>query len=181
MKNTSNYLLIIFSFLFCFSACTHKVTLQSYFVDHQEAPAFMSMDIPVSFLNPDKIDLSEDQKNAIESIDKLNMIAYNLVDGNLEEFKSELAVVKEILKLNVYNDLMRMSTSSDGKLQILYIENRSVIDEIIILGYSTDIGFAIIRVLGDDMNLSKILKLGDVINQFDTNHSNVDSFMKYLL
>jgi hypothetical protein len=31
------------------------------------------------------------------------------------------------------------------------------------------------------MNLSKILKLGDVINQFDTNHSNMDSFMKYLL
>ena len=54
-----------------------------------------------SFIDIDKVELTEVQKEAYESIDKLNMIAYNLVDGNLEEFKSELAVVKEILKLNV--------------------------------------------------------------------------------
>jgi hypothetical protein len=42
-------------------------------------------------------------------------------------------------------------------------------------------GFAIVRVLGNDMNLFQIMKLGSVIDQLDTQHSNMDSFMKYLL
>ena len=39
--------------------------MQSYFVDHQEAPAFMSFDIPTSLLNAEKITISEDQSDAI--------------------------------------------------------------------------------------------------------------------
>ena len=42
-------------------------------------------------------------------------------------------------------------------------------------------GFAIVRVLGDDMELSKILKLGEVIDQFGTENTNIDNVMKYLL
>jgi hypothetical protein len=76
---------------------------------------------------------------------------------------------------------MRMGNSSDGKVQILYIGDDSEIDELIIFGYSFKKGFAVVRVLGDNMQLSKILQLGDVINQLDTENTNIDSFMKYLL
>ena len=76
---------------------------------------------------------------------------------------------------------MRMGNSSDGKVQILYIGDDSEIDELIIFGYSFKKGFTVVRVLGDNMQLSKILQLGDVINQLDTENTNIDSFMKYLL
>ena len=52
----------------------------------------------MSFLNPDKIELSDVQEEAIDSIDKLNMLAYSLSDGTEEEFNAELAKVKTIFK-----------------------------------------------------------------------------------
>ena len=167
--------------LFFLNSCSSKDSLQSYFVNHQEESGFMSVDIPISFLSNGVIDFSEDQNKAINSIDKLNVIAYSLADGNLDEFNSQLFSVKNILKSNIYNDLLRMGTGSGGKVKILYIEDNNTIDEIIIFGYTLEMGFAIVRVLGNDMNLSQIMKLGSVIDQLDIKHSNMDSFMKYLL
>ena len=161
--------------------CSQELTLQTYFVQHQEASGFMSVDIPMSFLNPDQIELSDLQQEAIDSIDKLNMIAYSLKDGTNEELNSEVAKVKTILKAEKYNDLMRGGNPTDGKLYIKYIGEDSEIDELIIFGFSLDNGFAIIRVLGDDMELSKIMKLESVIDQFDTENANVEDFMKFLL
>ena len=40
-----------------------------------------------------------------------------------------------------------------------YIGDDSEIDELIVFGVSPEYGFAIVRVLGDDMELSKIMKL----------------------
>ena len=101
--------------------CSPELTLQTYFVEHQEASGFMSVDIPMSFLNPDKIELTDVQEEAIDSIDKLNMLAYSLKDGTEEEFNTELAKIKTILKAEKYNELMRGGNSSDGKLYIKYI------------------------------------------------------------
>ncbi|MDC1324632.1 DUF4252 domain-containing protein [Flavobacteriaceae bacterium] len=164
-----------------FVGCTPKQSLQSYFVAHQETDGFMSVDIPMSFLNPDKIELTADQKEAIDSIDKLNMLAYSVSDGTEKEFNVEMAKVKTILKADIYNDLMRVGNTSDGKLYIKYIGEDSEVDELIIFGFSPDKGFAIIRVLGNNMELSKIMKLDSIVDQFDTENANVENFMKFLL
>jgi len=161
--------------------CSPELTLQTYFVEHQEASGFMSVDIPMSFLNPDKIELTNDQEEAIDSIDKLNMLAYSLKDGTEEEFNTEIAKIKTILKAEKYNELIRGGNSSDGKLYIKFIGEDSEIDELIVFGFSSDNGFAIIRVLGDNMELSKIMKLETVVDQFDTENANVEDFMKFLL
>ena len=92
---------LFFTSLFFFTSCSSKDSLQSYFVNHQEDSAFISVDIPISFLNNEKIDFSEDQTKAINSINKLNVIAYSLADGNLDEFNSQLFSVKNILKLSL--------------------------------------------------------------------------------
>ena len=109
------------------------------------------------------------------------MLAYSLKDGSEDEFTSELAKIKTILKAEVYNDLMRVGNTSDGKVQVLYIGDDSEIDELIIFGVSPEYGFAIVRVLGNDMELSKIMKLRNVVDQFDTKNANVEDFMKFLL
>ena len=172
---------LIFGVLSICLACTPKLSLQSYFVDHQETAGFMAVDIPMSFLNPDKIELTEIQNEAVASIDKLNMLAYSLKDGSETEFNSELDNIKTILKAEKYKDLIRAGNPTDGKLYIKYIGEDSEIDELIVFGFSSGNGFAIIRVLGDDMELSKIMKLESVIDQFDTENANVEDFMKFLL
>ena len=166
---------------FLFLGCSRELTLQTYFVEHQEASGFMSVDIPISFLNPEKIELSEVQQQAIDSIDKLNMLAYSLKDGTEDELNTELAIVKTILKAEKYNDLMRGGNNSEGKIYIKYIGEDSEIDELIIFGFSADNGFAVIRVLGDDMELSKIIELENIVDQLDTENANVEDFMKLLL
>ena len=68
--------------LLLFLGCSQEPTLQTYFVAHQEASGFMSVDIPISFLNHDEIELTDVQKEAVDSIYKLNLLAYSLKDGN---------------------------------------------------------------------------------------------------
>ena len=46
------------------SSCNQGETLQGYYVANQETPNFISVDIPVSFVNVDHIDLTDEQREA---------------------------------------------------------------------------------------------------------------------
>ena len=109
------------------------------------------------------------------------MLHFKEKDGTEDEFNTELAIIKTILKAEKYNELMRGGNKTEGKVYIKYIGEDSEIDELIIFGFSTDNGFAVIRVLGDDMELSKIMKLENIVDQLDTKNANVEDFMKFLL
>ena len=161
------------------TSCDYAETLQGYYVNNQETPNFISVDIPTSFVNIDETTLSEEQKEAYESIDKLNMLGYTLTDDNVEEYKAELTKVQAILKDERYQELFRGGNSTDGKIVVKYIGTDTSIDELIIFGSANDRGFAIIRVLGDNMEPAKILKLGSVVNSMTTDESNVREFMNF--
>ena len=162
-----------------FMSCNQGETLQSYYVANQERPSFISVDVPISFVDVEKVELTETQKEAYESIDKLNMLGYRLDKNNTEEYKAELAKVRTILKDEKYEELFRAGNNQDGKILVKYIGTDTTIDELIVFGNMNDNGFAIIRVLGDDMEPSKIMSLGDVINQMDTDESSVKEFMNF--
>lgn len=153
-------------------------TLQGYYVVNQETPNFISVDIPVSFVNIENAELTKVQKEAYESIDKLNMLGYRKDGDNEEEYKAELAKVQKILKNQKYQDLFR-GGSSDGKIIVKYIGDDTSIDELIIFGTMNDTGFGIIRVLGNNMEPAKIMKLGNVVNQISSEESAVEDFMKF--
>ena len=109
-------------------SCNYGETLQSYFVANQETPNFISIDIPVSFVSVENIELTEDQKEAYESIDKLNMLGYTLKDDNVEEYKLELTKIQALLKNEQYQELFRGGNSTDGKVVIKYIGDDDSID-----------------------------------------------------
>jgi len=162
-----------------FVSCDQAETLQRYYVNNQETPNFVSLDVPVSFVNVENIELTEVQKEAYESIDKLNMLGYTLTDDNAEEYNEELAKIKTILKDERYQELIRGGNSKDGKFVVKYIGTDTKIDELIIFGSANERGFAIIRVLGNNMDPSKIMKLGEVVNQMDTEENGVKDFMEF--
>ena len=154
-------------------------TLQGYYVVNQEAPNFISVDIPVSFVDLEQANLTKVQLEAYESIDKLNMLGYRKSDDNIEAYKAELAKVQTILKDERYQDLFRGGNSTDGKIIVKYIGTDTTIDELIIFGTMNDAGFGIIRVLGDNMEPAKIMKLGEVVNQMSSNENAVQDFMQF--
>lgn len=179
MKKSIKNIFLVFFLVTMLTACNQGESLQGYFVANQETPNFISVDVPLSFLDLDKVELTEVQKEAYESIDKLNMLGYRLNDENNEEFKSELTKVQTILKNDKYEELFRGGNNSDGKIVVKYIGTDSTIDELIVFGTMNEKGFAVIRVLGDNMEPAKIMKLGEVINSIDSEENQVMDFLEF--
>ncbi len=178
--NSSIKNLVMSSLIFILlTSCEYGETLQAYFVKNQETPNFISVDIPTSFVNLDEETLTKDQKEAYNSVSKLNMLGYALKEDNVEEYNAELAKVKAILKDDRYQDLMRGGNNTDGKFVIKYIGTDTEIDELIIFGNANERGFAIVRILGNNMKPEKIATLGSVIQNMDADETAVKDFMKF--
>lgn len=162
-----------------FTSCNQNPSLQTYFVDNELKPGFTSIDIPTSLLNIEQTSLTDEQKDAYKSINKLNMLAFVLSDSNVAEYEVELNKVKDILKDPKYQELMRAGNSTDGKFVIKYIGDEDSIDELIIFGNANEKGFAIIRVLGDDMSAQKVVKLYSALDTSNINESQISQFADF--
>jgi len=152
--------------LLAFFACSSTQSLQEYYVDSSENPNFISLDVPTSILNLQNEDLSETQQEALQSLKKLNLLAFRKTSENGAEYEVEKAKVNAILKNDDFVELMKLN-SEYGKGVIKYVGDEDAIDEVIIYGSSDDKGFALIRVLGKDMNPAYIIQLMDAIQKSD--------------
>ncbi|MGB5555442.1 MAG: DUF4252 domain-containing protein [Flavobacteriaceae bacterium] len=147
-------------------SCSSTQSLQEYYIDNSENPNFLKIDVPTSVLNLEKADLTEVQREAMGSLKKFNILAFKKNDSNTVDFEAEKAKVKAILSANTFTQLMKMNTSY-GKATIKYIGTEDAIDEVIIYGDSNDKGFALIRVLGDNMNPAHMMQLLKAIEKSD--------------
>ncbi len=164
MKTISS---IIYGMLFlALAACSSTQSLQEYYVDSAEDPNFLSIDLPVSLLNMEKNDLTDDQQSALESLRKMNVLAFKKTDNNVTEFQKEKSKVKSILKNNKFNELMKMNTSY-GRATITYLGDDDAIDEVVIYGDSEDKGFLLVRILGNNMNPAKIAQFMQALQKSD--------------
>ena len=162
-----------------FTSCNQGPTLQTYFVDNELKPGFVSGDIPASFLNVEQVILTEEQKEAYESIDKLNVLAFTLGEDNKEVYKTELAKVKTILKNDKYEELIRGGNNIDGRFKVMFIGDVDHIDELIIFGNANDRGFMVARVLGDDMNAGKLMSLQSVVKDMNFEDANLNGLQDF--
>ena len=109
---------------------------------------------------------------------------YNAIDFFVyakDSYNKEVNEIKDILNDKRYNELLRLGNLNDGRVKICYVGDDEVIDELIVFGRSNKYGFAVIRVLGDDMEVSKIMELGPIISQLNTEDINVEGFMDFML
>lgn len=166
MKNTIKLLTMVMIVLL--ASCSSQQSLQEYYVDNSENPNFITIDVPASILKMDGVDLTETQSEAIESLRKFNLLAFKKTADNVAEYKAEKIKVKEILKDDEFVELMKIN-SQYGRGVIKYLGDETAIDEVIIFGDSKDKGFALVRVLGKDMNPAHIVQLMQAIQKSDYN------------
>ncbi len=152
--------------LMVLAACNPTQSLQEYYVNNSENPNFLSVDLPVSLLNMEKAELTGEQREALQSLRKLNVLAFKKTDANSLEFQSEKAKVKSILSNTKFNELMKMNTSY-GKATVTYVGNDDAIDEVVIYGDSNEKGFLLVRVLGENMNPAKIAQFMQALQKSD--------------
>ncbi len=177
MKNILKGLSVIITVFL--ASCASQQSLQEYYVDNKENPNFISLDIPASILNMDEVELTDVQKEAIESLRKFNLLAFKKTSENVTEYKLEKAKVKEILKNEDFIELMKIN-SSYGKGVIKYLGEDDAIDEVIIYGDSKEQGFALVRVLGKNMNPSHIMQIMQAIQKSDYKGEGLGEIGKFL-
>ena len=150
-------------------SCNSKPSLQKYFVDNQEKPGFVVVDVSPSILNLDKTKLTADQSKALSSFEKMNILYYQINDKNKSEFDVERKKINEILKDTTnYQQLMKFGSGKDGA-SISFIGDEDHIDEFILFGTKSDNGFAVVRILGKDMNPADAMTFLSVLKE-----SNID-------
>jgi hypothetical protein len=147
-----------------FGSCNSEPTLQKYFVENTENKDFIALDISSSILNVDQAKLTVDQKEALHSFDKMNVLAFKLNDKNKAQFEAERAKVNLILKDTIYQQLMKFGSGKQGA-SVSYVGTDDHINEFVLFANKNDAGFAVIRVLGKDMNPTNIMNMISVLKE----------------
>lgn len=158
MKLILKITVLLSALLFAAVSCDSAPSLQKYYVDSKENSEFMSVDLPASILQLKDTEVSDDVKNTLETIKKINFLALQLTEDNKNLVSSERQKVKTILKNPKYKQLMRMNMGG-GNVSVNYLGEENAIDEVVIFGADSEKGLALVRVIGENMDPSEILKL----------------------
>jgi hypothetical protein len=143
-------------------SCNSEPSLQKYIVDNSQKKSFVVLDVAPSIINVDKAKLTPEQKTALESFDKMNILAFKLDEKNKAEYDAESKKLAQILKGDEYQELMKVGSGKDGA-SISFIGDEDNIDEFILFGKKSDNGFAVVRIIGDDMNPNNIMNMISIL------------------
>jgi hypothetical protein len=145
-------------------SCNSEPTLQKYFVENTENKDFIALDISSNILNLEKTKLTVAQNEALRSFDKMNVLAFKLNDKNKAQFETERAKVNLILKDTVYQQLIKFGSGKEGA-SVSYVGTDDHIKEFVFFANKKDVGFAVVRVLGKDMNPTHIMNMISVLKE----------------
>lgn len=165
MKTVYGLALLLSLFLM---SCNSEPTLQKYFVENTENKNFIALDVSPNILNVDKTKLSIAQSDALKSFDKMNVLAFKLNDKNKAEFEIERAKVNLILKDKKYQQLMKFGSGKEGA-SVSFVGTDEHIEEFVFFANKKENGFAVVRILGKDMNPTSVMTMMSVLQQ-----SNID-------
>jgi len=178
MQRTIKYIVLVLIVAMAFVSCNDGKSLQRYFVDNQESSNFITQDIPISMVEIDDSKFTDDQKEAYKSVKRLNFLGYKVDDTDAETFKSELTKVKTILNDEKYNDLMEFSDKGN-KIIVKYIGADDEADEVVIFGSAKELGFGIVRILGNDMNPDKMVTLVNAMQNANVDENQIQDIMNF--
>ncbi len=160
--------LIVFASVILMMSCKDEPSLQKYFVESGEKKEFLSMDISSSILNVNETKLSASEKKALESFEKVNVLAFKKDDKNNAQYNKEVKEVKEILKDSTFQPLIKLNGVGHNA-SIMLVGDEKEIDELVLFGNQKDMGFTVIRVLGKDMKPEDAMQFFNILQK-----SNVD-------
>lgn len=139
------------------TSCSEK-SLQKYFVEKQDDDKFVKMDLAASLLQGKDSNFTQEEKDILSTIKKVNVVAYPIKDGDTADFEREKTELKTILAGSQYKELTRMK-SKDWNATLKYTGEEDAIDEVIVFASDDKRGFAVFRLLGENMRPDQMIKL----------------------
>ena len=149
--------IILFMASIALVSCSEK-SLQKYLVEKQDDPKFVKVDIPASMLEGRSSNFSPEEKEILHTIKKVNVVAYPYKDGDVAQFEFEKNELQTILNQDKYKELTRIK-SNDWNATLKYTGDEDAIDEVIVFASDNKRGFAVFRLLGENMRPDQMLQL----------------------
>jgi len=153
-------------------SCNDGQSLQRYLVDKQDDDRFLKVDIATSLFLAEENNLSQEQRDILNTIKKINVVAYPLKSGKEADYESEKAIIKGIINQEKYKTLGSMK-SKDMQFTMKYLGEETAIDEVVVFASSSEKGFGIFRLLCDDMRPDQALKLMNSMESGDLDLSKI--------
>lgn len=168
MKNLISIFVYTLTLTVFLTSCNNEKSLQKYYVEKQNNDNFIAIDLPASLINLND-NVSEESRETIETLKKLNILAFKLNDNNVEAFTRESKEIKEVMSNEKFNDLMR-GKHENISFAIKYLGDEDKIDEIVLFASESSKGFIVARILGENMQLGKIMKLMKDVEKLDVDN-----------
>jgi len=155
-------------------SCSNEKSLQRYLVDRQDDDSFLKIDIAASLLQTDNNNLSQEEKDILETVKKINVVAYPIKGENAVDYEVKRQELKDIIDQEQYKMLMKYGSNKQGAT-LKYLGEEDAIDEIIVFASDDEKGFALFRLLGEKMEPAKMMKLMKAIEKGDLDVSKLES------
>lgn len=153
------------------TSCKNEKSLQQYLVNISEKEGFISGDLPIGSLLSAKAGVSDEVRETIKSIKKVNVAFLQKTDENNAAYETEKATLKNIFTNNdTYKNLMSMKAKGMN-VKVYYTGETASINEVIAFGYSKEKGVGVARLLGKNMNPTKIIEMLNSVKVDDENNS----------
>ena len=152
--------------------CSSAPSLQTYFVDNQEKNGFISIDVPISVLGLESIEMSSSESEALSSISKFNILSFSLDSINHTKYSEELLKGEQLSLPQAFNSyvmeniLFKISFPAEFHAQtaveaavILHPQIKDKLDEI-----------KSVEITTHDSAIRIISKVGELNNPADRDH-----------
>jgi len=159
-------------------SCTNSLSLQQFIIEQQEKQDVISFDLSSSLLTATEDLQSEEDIETLKSLKKINVLAYQIKDSSRTRYTDEIKHVKSLFKQDEYSELIRYGKGSQGA-KVYLVGDDDKIDEIVVFANDQDLGWLLVRVLGNDMKPEKIMKLMQKID-FDKRDFDLSKFKDIL-
>lgn len=154
-------------------SCNSEPSLQKYLVEKQDDDKFMKIDLATSLLQGENSTFTQEEQAVLNSVKKINVVAYPL-KGDIAEYEVERKKVQDILANEKYQTLLKMGSNKSGAT-LKFTGEEDAIDELIVFASDTEKGFAVFRLIGDNMEPDDLVKLMTSIEKGDIDPSKLKS------
>ncbi len=145
-------------------SCSNEKSLQQYLVDKQDDDKFLKIDLAGSLLQNQNSIFSEEEQKVMNSLKKVNVVAFPLKNGDTANYEIEKEKLADIINQEKYKTLVKAGSSGKGAT-LKYLGEEDAIDEIIIYASDDEKGFALLRVLGEDMRPDQMIQLFGMVEK----------------
>ena len=150
--------------VFTLISCEQKPSLQKYYVEKADEKNFSTLDIAPGIINTDKVSLTAEEKVALKSLHKFNVLIYKSDSTNQKQYDDEKLKVKDVLKSDSYDELVKFNSGGMGASINTKGEGEHI-DEFVIFVHNTKTGFGVVRVLGDDMTPNNVMTIAGLLQK----------------